>query len=155
MKPDELKFPEWEAKQTVLQKLSEFMPIKCENNIWEFKYVEQGSDGNKYIKTYRSLDMANKFIPAEDGKDWTTENIKACTMLSVQIALNMRVSRKELLSSQEEMGYPRRVWLGIMQRLIIDNYQMETPISITEETDVDFVTIKGRVYAHKNGTLNL
>ena len=155
MEQSELKNPEWEAKQTTIQKLSEFWPIKCENGIYEFNYVELGSDGYRYHKQFRGYDLT-KYIETKDGKDWTTDKVKPRTWLSNLVGMNLAITHKELqYQTEHNIDYHRRVWVGIMQRLIIENLQMETPISITEEKGVDFVTFRGRVYAHKNGTLNL
>lgn len=146
---------------TLLQKLGEYYPVREKDGICEFYYRKEVS-GKIETRLYRSFDLGNSYLETKDGKDWTDKRIRPKSEFSLKVGLSqMRCIREygyqtgakpKLFSAVSNKEF-RRIWIGIIQTLIVMNLQMETPIHIEQVIDREKKTIRtiGWVYAHKNG----
>lgn len=146
---------------TLLQKLGEYYPVREKDGVSEFYYHKVVS-GITEQRLYRSFDMGNSYIETKYGKDWTEERIKPKSEFSLKVGVShmrgireykyLEMTQPEHFSEECNKEF-RRIWIGIIQTLIIENLQMETPIHIEQVKDGEKDTIRtiGWVYAHKNG----
>lgn len=139
---------------TLLQKLGEYYPVREKDGICEFYYREEVS-GKIETRLYRSFDLGNSYLETKDGKDWTDKRIKPKSEFSLKVGLSqMRCIREyEYLKEPLSEDWFRRIWIEIVQTLIVENLQMETPVHIEQVIDREKGIIKtiGWVFAHKNG----
>jgi len=118
---------------TIGEKLLELHPYKHDDGVFEFKYNVRNDNGTITRKSFKGR-LDNKFVAAEDGKNWQDEHYKRKPANSMKIGICRETPLCDVVNFSAlidlRMEHERWIYESILTKIAVEGVKMIRPIVI-------------------------